>query len=626
MKRHFIATFTILLAVIISAIGMVAFVSYFDTADEGNLAIGGAAVYTSPHSDSVQTAKMDASATKLTPKFYALVNGKEGKIRYDFPNDKLVYSGILNKADYRVEWEEDSNLVVDYSLKYYDKEGNELPEEEGDRKPWKAGTYTIEVVVNDPAYYVEPTQSKCDMTITPFVCHLESVSATTKVYDGLYFNPNIKFRESILPDNKAYKISYYQKVGNSYQAIVGQTINVGEYKVSLEFANDDNNYTYVFVNESDKNWNGTFQITPRQLKVNYNIDGKMWNKPSGVVYSGKAKDIQPMLSGWRYNAATSQNDGEVFDKECLVEITQNGEATTAYRVGKYTLTIKSNVEMINYSLPPADELEIVKKNVNITYKLPADLVYNGVGKNTEIVTQDICEGDDVILTLLYNGEKAAPINAGEYNISIHIAGNDISNYNFSYDDKASMTIAKAEYPTTDFDVVVYSNKIVVTVDKPSQCEEILYSVRADEWLPYNELSVAAMQDYTVQVKLVESANYQEKILSKIVKTGFDSKVFADLLAKVDTDNFSFKDVATYLEIERCYGYVSDTDLANIDSQKLEQVRALYSAYKLNAQGVVQDATNLGRAMSLSVSIAVSSIAGVSVCVGILATRRKRDED
>ena len=617
MKKHILVTFTILFAVIISLFGMVAFASYFGgVSEESDQVLSNVVAQTVGEEDGTMTEPIS-----LKPKFYALIPGESGNIRYNFPNDKIVYHGIKNKADYRVEWEGNPDLNIDYTLNFYDQEGNPLPEEGGDRLPWKAGTYTIQVAINDPHYKVEEADRVCEMTITPFVCHLVSVSATTKIYDGLYFNPTIKLKESILPDEKAYSIQYYEKVGETYQPMTGQPINVGEYKVSLEFANDDGNYIYEF---DDKEWNGVFQITPRQLTVDYIVDNSTWNKPNPITYSGKAKDIQPVVRGWRTNAALQKSDEDIFAKECSVEITQNGKVTPAYRVGKYTLTIKSNVQLTNYILPPTDELEISKKRVDFAFKLPANLVYDGGRKIAEPVTQDICEGDDVVATILYNGSEDAPINAGEYKFSIRVQGNDMDNYTFGYDEQAKMTIAKAEYPTTDFTVVAYSNKIVITVDKPVGCDSVMYTIAEDIWTTSNEIAVGAMQDYLVKVKLVESANYKEKILSKTVKTGFDSNIFGGLLTKVDTDNFSFKDISTYLEIERCFGYVSDTDIANIDMQKLEKIRALYSEYKSNAQSVVQDAADFGSAMSLSVSVALSCVAGVGICMGILVTRRKKD--
>lgn len=616
MKKHILVTLTIIFAVIISLFGMVTFVSSYDAtqSDTGNIVLEQAVAR-----DDFSVEPVANSGTKLTPRFYATVPGMSGDIRYDFPAQSITYRGIQNKASYFVEWVEEPTLEVDYTLNYYDEKGVLLPVEGEDNRPWKAGKYTIEVVVTTPDYYVDATQSKCDMTIKPFVCHLESISATTKVYDGMYFEPTIKFQESILPDAEAYTIEYFEldQASGEYHPIVGQPINAGEYKIALNFGNNTN-YEYDF---QDKDWNGTFQITPRPLTVDYIIDGVAWKKLSPIEYSGNNKDVKFVLKGWRYNVATQQDEQEIFEKDCTLNIEQKGQKVDARGVGKYNLTITTDTPLVNYILPPMDELEILPKKAVVEFVLPSNLVYDGTAKQAIAKTDDLCLGDDVSIDVLYNGQETLPTNAGEYVFSIRVAGNDKDNYSFVYDDQSKMNIQKAQYPTTDFTVSVYSSKIIISVDIPSQCTQVLYSIFENEWQSSNEIGVAAMQDYQVSVKLVESANYQEKILTKLVKTGFDSKVFADMLNKIDTDNFSFKDVAGYLEIERCFGYVSDSDMSTIDLARLEQIRACYNAYKLNAQSVVQDAVNRSKSMQLSITLSIVGVIGI----GIFAIRRKSDE-
>ena len=116
---------------------------------------------------------------------------------------------------------------------------------------------------------------------------------------------------------------------------------------------------------------------------------------------------------------------------------------------------------------------------------------------------------------------------------------------------------------------------------------------------------------------------KEKILTKMVRTGFDAEVFDQMMKDVDLEGFSFKDVVKYRELERCLTYLAEGDIEeNIDVQYLNQVREAFVEYKDLAQEVTEQALSLSGAIIVKYAVGAIGTLGL---LGLAIVRRKKDE-
>lgn len=154
------------------------------------------------------------------------------------------------------------------------------------------------------------------------------------------------------------------------------------------------------------------------------------------------------------HAATVSFDGKLESDELTAELLYNGNAENPVNAGSYTVTVQSygGASAVNYDITTAERevvLKISPKELNYGDfdVLPEDENFDGVydGKPHGVVAtikDGVLIGDDTLtVTVLYNGSEEKPVNAGEYEISLKISGND--NYMLGTDNTAELEIYKA---------------------------------------------------------------------------------------------------------------------------------------------------------------------------------------
>ena len=569
----------------------------------------------------VQVVNTATPTTELEPIFMAgLVSSTNEPLEF-LLDDGITYHGTIsyNWYNYFVKWKEPNEyVVVKYVLTFLDNEGNDVGYkitydngtivEESGIPPCNVGTYTAKVEVEGDTYFVEESKSTQQFEITPFGITIRKTSADNKQYDGTSYEITVQadqtvfFGESVIY-NKVYKM--WQEGGWVTMAEDERPINVGRYMVELVF--DNPNYTY-----NTDSYSGEFTISKAPLEVDYVLQNEL-------VYDGN--DRKPLLqvtSGWKYNTANSATDsGNV-----TLVVTKAGQVVTDMTtVGEYLLS--ATCDNGNYYVANTKTVNIVKKRVDVNWTVDNQVVYDGNVHGAEAVMTGVVSGDDVSVTVKYNGKTDLPLNAGNYLLTCIFEGADVENYDFVVDDtKAYIYIDKAVYAIDDFDVRLYDKKIIV-IETDFGDIQVAFSIDGETWQQSNELEGRPMQDYEVRVKLAESANYKEKILTKTVRTGFDAEVFDQMMKDVDLEGFSFKDVVKYRELERCLTYLAEGDIEeNIDVQYLNQVREAFVEYKDLAQEVTEQALSLSGAIIVKYAVGAIGTLGL---LGLTIVRRKKNE-
>lgn len=571
----------------------------------------------------VQVVNTAEPTTELEPIFMAgLVSSTNEAVEFLLDeNNSITYHGTISYNWYKffVKWNEPyADVDVKYVLTFLDNEGNDVGYkitydngtivEESGVPPCNVGTYTAKVEVESDTYSVKEGKSTQKFKIKPFGITIRKTSADNKQYDGTSYEITVQadqtvfFGESVIY-NKVYKM--WQDGAWVTMAEDEMPINVGRYMVELVF--DNPNYTY-----NTDSYRGEFTISKAPLEVDYVLQNEL-------VYDGNdRKPLPQVTSGWKYNTANSATDsGNV-----TLVVTKAGQVVTDMTtVGEYLLS--ATCDNGNYYVANTKTVNIVKKRVDVNWTVDNQVVYDGNVHGAEAVMTGVVSGDDVSVTVKYNGKTDLPLNAGRYALTCVFEGEDKDNYDFVVDDiKAYINIDKAVYAIDDFDVRLYDKKIIV-IETDFGDIQVAFSIDGETWQQSNELEGRPMQDYEVRVKLAESANYKEKILTKTVRTGFDAEVFDQMMKDVDLEGFSFKDVVKYRELERCLTYLAEGDIEeNIDVQYLNQVREAFVEYKDLAQEVTEQALSLSG--TIIVKYAVGAI-GTLGLLGLTIVRRKKNE-
>ena len=583
---------------------------------------------------SVKVVNTSTTKTEIVPTFWAgLVSSTDEPLEYHLDgNTSISYHGVIEKNwyNYFVRWE-NPGVNVKYVLTFENENGEDMgykitydnglrTEEDtkeggGGMVPCNAGKYTIKVDVVSDGYSVDPNLAYKEFEITPFEITIYGTSVKNKVYDGtssgikINAEPSVSFGDN---DIDKYNISYKVLQGGEWTDV--KPINVGIYKVMLALPENKN---YLFKDEHGTEFTesefavGTFTISRAPLGVDYVL-------PSELTYNRTDWKTQPKVTGWLYNTAT----GEYDKGYCDLVITKGGQVVDKMvTVGEYKLSM--TCDNSNYYIPTTKTVNIVKKRVDVSWTVDNQVVYDGNTHGAEAVMTGVVSGDDVSVTVKYNGKTDLPLNAGNYLLTCVFEGADVGNYDFVVDrSKAYINIDKAVYAIDDFDVRLYDKKIIV-IETDFGDIQVAFSIDGETWQQSNELEGRPMQDYEVRVKLAESANFKEKILTKTVRTGFDAEVFDQMMKDVDLEGFSFKDVLKYRELERCLTYLAEGDIEeNIDVQYLNQVREAFVEYKDLAQEVTEQALSLSGAIIVKYAVGAIGTLGL---LGLTIVRRKKNE-
>ena len=155
------------------------------------------------------------------------------------------------------------------------------------------------------------------------------------------------------------------------------------------------------------------------------------------------------------HAANVAFEGNLASDVLTATLLYNESDTVPVNAGSYTVTVSScgGEAVNNYNIKLAEgEVKLVISPKQLTYSdfdvLPEDIGFDGVydGKPHSVVAtvkDGILIGDDTLtVTVLYNDSTEIPVNAGIYELSIAISGND--NYIMGAEDSAELEIYKAK--------------------------------------------------------------------------------------------------------------------------------------------------------------------------------------
>lgn len=580
----------------------------------------------------VQVVNTATPTTELEPTFMAQEVSTLGNTMIEHiidDNHSVVYRGVGRDQwyVYAVKWNAPhSDVIVPYKLTFEDSNGDDMGFEmvfDGTElkgrsilanatPPCKAGTYTVKITITSETYYVAEINSRQTFEIDKLPIVISSDSLPDMEYSGSVYRyvPKIENTSSAPDDIESmFSFNFYRILSNGSEIGLGEDvkpIDAGTYRVEISFDNDN------YINDVDR-YDGRFMITPAPLDVDYVLD-------DDIIYDGTDRTPEAKIKSecWKYNTATDAYDSA----NATLIITKKGhQVEDMITVGEYQLSM--TCDNSNYYIVNTKTVTILKKRLEVNWTVDNQVVYDGNVHGAEAVMTGVVSGDDVSVTVKYNGKTDLPLNAGNYLLTCIFEGADVENYDFVVDDtKAYIYIDKAVYAIDDFDVRLYDKKIIV-IETDFGDIQVAFSIDGETWQQSNELEGRPMQDYEVRVKLAESANYKEKILTKTVRTGFDAEVFDQMMKDVDLEGFSFKDVVKYRELERCLTYLAEGDIEeNIDVQYLNQVREAFVEYKDLAQEVTEQALSLSGAIIVKYAVGAIGTLGL---LGLTIVRRKKNE-
>lgn len=170
----------------------------------------------------------------------------------------------------------------------------------------------------------------------------------------------------------------------------------GSYTLTVSYEDDNNVYTGTY----------TFEITKLDLK------------DATIVAANKLTYTGAQLT---QNVKVTY-DGTLIDPSHYT-VTNN----TATNAGSYTLTVTAKTDSTLYTGSKTFEFTIAKATPtadNFKVEVPTGVVYDGKA-HPAIVTK--LNNEIGIMTVLHNGDRALPKDAGEYTVTIDVAASD--NYN-----------------------------------------------------------------------------------------------------------------------------------------------------------------------------------------------------
>ncbi len=211
------------------------------------------------------------------------------------------------------------------------------------------------------------------------------------------------------------------------------------YQASAKAPTDAGTYKVVATVEETANYLGntaenTFTIAQKAATATVSV-------PQNAVYNGAAQ------------VATVDFEGLVNDDVLTATLLYNGEAQ-AVNAGTYVVTVSAfgGEGVDNYEISPVGDgisLKIAPKELKFSdfdvlpYAPDFDVVYDGKPHGATVsIKEGVLYGDDSLtVTVLYDGKTDEPVNAGLYEMTISVSGND--NYVMGKDNGEEIEILKA---------------------------------------------------------------------------------------------------------------------------------------------------------------------------------------
>ena len=237
------------------------------------------------------------------------------------------------------------------------------------------------------------------------------------------------------------------------------------YQASAKAPTDAGTYKVVATVEETANYLGntaenTFTIAQKAATATVSV-------PQNAVYNGAAQ------------VATVDFEGLVNDDVLTATLLYNGEAQ-AVNAGTYVVTVSAfgGEGVDNYEISPVGDgtsFEIAPKELKFSdFDVEFDGVYDGKPHGATVsIKEGVLYGDDsltVTVTVLYDGETEEPVNAGTYEMTISVSGND--NYVMGKDNGEKIEILKATVQLPTIASAPYSGSLQTA----TVAESDLYSV------------------------------------------------------------------------------------------------------------------------------------------------------
>ena len=347
------------------------------------------------------------------------------------------YDAQVNKPVYEATYG-NSTAKVTYRL----KSGAEDFAEVSDLSTLGAGVYQMKVSIEA---YTDPDGGESYTALTKtveFTVAKAAISPTVSI-DGWTYGEVAK--TPVVGGNTGNgKVTYsYEGTGDTvYQASENAPTNAGTYKVAATVAETDN-----YLGGTAEN---TFTIATKAATATVSV-------PQNAIYNGAAQ------------VATVNFEGLVNDDVLTATLLYNGEAQ-AVKAGNYVVTVSAfggdavdNYEIstvgggTSFAIAPK---ELKYSDFDVESDDPAfDGVYDGKPHGATVsIREGVLYGDDSLtVTVLYDGKTDKPVNAGSYEMTINVSGND--NYVMSEDNGEEIKILKATVQLPTIESAQYSGSL-----------------------------------------------------------------------------------------------------------------------------------------------------------------------
>ena len=356
------------------------------------------------------------------------------------------YDGQVNEPVYEATYG-NATAKVTYRL----KSGAEDFAEVGDLSTLGAGVYQMKVSIEA---YTDPEGGESYTALSrtvEFTVAKAAISPTVSIdgwtYGGVAKTPVVGGNTG--NGNVTYLYTGQTNGGQPYSSADAPT-NAGAYKV-VATVEETANY---FGNTAEN----TFTIAQKAATATVSV-------PQNAVYNGAAQ------------AATVDFEGLVNDDVLTATLLYNGEAQ-AVNAGNYVVTVSAfgGEGVDNYDISTVGNgtsFEIAPKELKFSdFDVEFDGVYDGKPHGATVsIKEGVLYGDDSLtVTVLYDGETDKPVNAGTYEMTISVSGND--NYVMGKDNGKEIEILKATVQLPTIASAPYNGSLqTATVE-----ESDLYSV------------------------------------------------------------------------------------------------------------------------------------------------------
>ncbi len=218
----------------------------------------------------------------------------------------------------------------------------------------------------------------------------------------------------------------------TYNGLTTVPTQVGSYSVTVIYAGDErheaSSITFTLIIEED----GSTPDTPTPAVTSIEL-----LSPSDVQNNGSKTIELAELSTFTVKAKVTSNGTEVSG--ATVTVKYNGQETKPTTAGTYTVTVvydgNSDYASSTFIFTLTVNAESVPQKTDTSIEVTSDTISSGVatrtydGETKEITAIVKANGNNIGVTptITYDGETTAPINAGDYVVSVNYLGDDTYN-------------------------------------------------------------------------------------------------------------------------------------------------------------------------------------------------------